>query len=57
MSEKNKTTYDVDFSYQCPKTKHWVKQGTTVDLTRAEAEFLLLSKKISPAKTNKKESK
>lgn len=40
-----KKTYEVIFGYKDPKTKHWLKVGDTVELTKPQAEPLLLGAK------------
>jgi len=39
--------YAVVSPYQCPNHKHWHQKGETVELLASEAEFLILSGKIT----------
>ncbi len=42
--------YLVQSPYQCPNKKCWHKQGEEVELLPCEAQFLLLSGKITAGK-------
>jgi hypothetical protein len=45
--DNSRQKYTVASPYQCPNHKHWHQKGEVVELLASEAEFLILSGKVT----------